>query len=140
MCRSRTNAFTLVEAIVAIVVLSIALPAILSAMSTAHTHRAASTMASTARWLASEKLEDLIADGHSPSLGYSSLVNSNYPAEPSVSGFASFSRSVSIIETGPDLVTAGTGYKRLVVTVGFADDRGVARQLTLETVLTEYTP
>ncbi len=134
------RAFTLVEAIVAILVMSVAMPAILTAMSSAQSHRTSAAMASTARWLACEKLEDVIADRHSATRGYSYVAASNYAPESSVSGFAGFSRSVTITLTAADLVSAGTGYKRVVVTVSYTDPKSVARQLSLETVLTEYTP
>ena len=39
-----------------------------------------------------------------------------------------------------DLVTAGTGYKKATVTVGWTDARGSARSLAISTVLTDYTP
>ena len=93
-----------------------------------------------ARWLAAEKLEDVIADRHSTTRGYSFLSNSNYPAESPITGFAGFSRSVSVSETGVSLTGAGTGYKTVSVTVTFPAANGGTRSFSLATVLTEYTP
>ena len=59
---SAPRALTLVEALVAIVVVAIAAPPMLLAMRDASLRRATPILADRARWLASEKLEDLIAD------------------------------------------------------------------------------
>lgn len=128
----------MVEAIAAIVVLAIAVPPTMWAIREAHVQRVNPRMASTARWLAVEKLEDAIADRHSTTRGYSYVVNANYAAESPVSGFTPFTRSVSVTETGSDLVSAGTGYKRVAVTIGWTDAASTARTLTLTTVVTDY--
>ena len=94
-----------------------------------------------ARFLAQEKLEDIIADRHSTTRGYAYVVNANYAAEAAVSGFTNMSRSVSITESGANLVGgSGTGYKTVTVTIGFRDGRNTARTLALSTVVTDYTP
>jgi prepilin-type N-terminal cleavage/methylation domain-containing protein len=138
--RWRERGFSLLEAIVAIVVLSLAVPAMVWALRMAHGARVDPVLASKARWLASEKLEDVIADRSSTTRGYTYVIAANYPAESPVPGFTGFTRSVAITETGPDLASAGTGYKRVVVTVGYTGAGGAARTLMLSTVVTEYTP
>lgn len=138
--RITRGAFTLVEAVAVIVVISIAFPPMLVAIRQAHASRVLPARFSVARWLAAEKLEDIIADRHCTSLGYAHLSESNYPAEASISGYAGYSRAVAISETGPDLQTPGAGYKKVVVTVSFADGTGVTRVFPLATVLTEYEP
>ena len=100
--------------------------------------RADPTLVIRARWLASEKLEMIIADRHSASRGYPYVTSGNYAAEPSVAGFAGFSRSVSVSETGADLVGAGTGYKNVAVSVSYTNGSGQAQTFRLATVLTEY--
>ncbi len=137
---SRRRAFTLIEAIVSVVILSTALPAMLFAVREAHRDRVSPVKASQGRWLATEKLEDIIADRHSTTRGYTYLVNANYAAEASISGFPGYTRSVAISETAANLVSAGTGFKKVTVTVGWTDARGVARSLAIATVLTDYTP
>jgi hypothetical protein len=128
----------MVEAIAAIVVLAIAVPPAMWAIREAHVQRVNPRMASTARWLAVEKIEDAIADRHSTTRGYAYVVNANYATESPVSGFAGFTRSVSVTETGADLLSAGTGYKRVVVTVSWTDATSTSRSLTLTTVVTDY--
>jgi Tfp pilus assembly protein PilV len=136
--RSR-RAFTLLEAISALVILSISVPAMLWAIRDSVRRRADPVLLSRARWLASEKLEDIIADAHSPARGYSYLAAGNYGAESPVSGFTGMNRSVAIAETAPKFV-AGTGWKTVTVTVTYTDGQGVSRSLQLSTVLTSYTP
>lgn len=132
--------FTLIETIVAVVVLSVAVPSMLWAIQDAQRSRVSPVMTSRARWLAMEKLEDALADRASSARGYAYVLTGNYPAEASVAGFAGFSRSVAVAETGPGFVAGGTGYKTVTVSVGWTDGRGVARTLALSTVLTDYTP
>jgi hypothetical protein len=140
MTRSRHHrrSFTLIEAVAAIVVLTIAIPPMLWSLRQAHTQRVSPAMASTARWLATEKLEDVIADRHSTTRGYGYVTASNYPTEGSVSGFAGYSRGVSISETGPDLSSAGSGYKRITVSVSYTDATDTARTLSIATIVTDY--
>jgi hypothetical protein len=128
------------EAVAAVVVMAVAMPPMLWSLQQSHRHGADQVLASRARWLAVEKLEDVIADRHAEERGYEYVAAENYPAEAWVPGFAGFSRSVSVVETGVDLTAAGTGYKTVAVTVGYADGRGAARGLTISTVVTEYSP
>lgn len=140
MRRPRATAFTLIEAIIAVVVLSVAVPPMLWALREARLARADPIHTSTARWLAAEQLEDIIADRHSATRGYAWLIGANYPDEPVVPGFPVYARSVAIAETGPDLAGAlpGGGYKRVSVTVTWSAAGGSPRSLSIATVLTEY--
>lgn len=132
--------FTLMEAIAAVVILAAAVPPALWALREAQAHRASAVLASRARWLAAEKLEDLIADRHAPSRGWEYVIAANYPLEATIPGVVGMSRAVTIAETGPDLVSPGTGYKRVAVAVSYTDARGTARTVTLTTVLTRWQP
>lgn len=133
--------FTLIEAVTAIVVLAVAIPGMFWGIRDAQMRRVDPIQTSKARWLAAEKLEDIIADRHSATRGYTYVLNGNYPAEGTVSGFSGFSRSVSIAESGASLVAgSGTGYKRITVSVSFKDGRNTTRTLSLSTVVTEYAP
>ena len=136
--RARWRGFTLIEAVAVIVILSIAFPPILWSMRRAHQARVTPARFAVARWLAAERLEDVIADRGSATRGYTYLTTSNYAAEASISGFPGFSRTVAFTETGPDLTTAGTGYKRVTVTVTFTDGTGVSRSFPLVGIVTDY--
>lgn len=140
MRRRRDTAFTLIEAIVAILILSVAVPPMLWALREARLTRADPIHISTARWLAAEKLEDIIADRHSAVRGYAWITAANYPAEPAVPGYTLYARSVAVAETGPDLAAplAGGGYKRIAVTVSWSAPGGPERSLSIATVLTDH--
>lgn len=135
----RHRAFTLIEGIIAIVILALATPAMLLSVRAAQITRAEPVQASRARWLAAEKLEDIIADNASPARGYAYLVPANYPAERPVPGFAAFTRTVAINETDFDLVSPGVGCKTATVTVSWNSPKG-PRSLALATVLTKPAP
>jgi Tfp pilus assembly protein PilV len=128
---------TLIEAIVAIVIVSVAAPPLLVALREAHRHRTAPVQADRARWLAAERLEQVIADRNSSVRGWAYLAESNYPAESGVEGFQGFSRVVQIRETGASLSGTGSGYKVVTVRVSWADAGG-SKSAEVATVLTEY--
>ena len=136
----RHHGITLTEAIAAVVILGISTPPMLWGVRHAQTHRVSATQTSRARWLAGEKLEDVIADRHSGTRGYGYVAAVNYPNEAVIAGRPGFSRSVAISETGPDLVSPGAGYKRVTCSVSFLDGAGAARTVSLTTVLTDYSP
>lgn len=139
--RSRAG-FTIMETVAAIVMLSIAVPPMVNALNEGHTQRVNPVLASTARWLAVEKLEDVIADRHSTTRGWSHLVPGNYGAESPVTGFTGFDRTVTLTEYQADLTTADVtgGYMVVDVAVSWTDATATARTLTISTVITEYTP
>ncbi len=138
--------FTVVETVAAVVILAIAVPPMLWALSESHHQRINPILFSKAGWLAAEKIEDIIADRHSVSgnRGYDFLDDANpeYDDEAmgSITGFPQFSRQVTFTETQADLATPGGGYKTVTVTVGWNDANGDARTLSVVTVVTEYDP
>jgi prepilin-type N-terminal cleavage/methylation domain-containing protein len=136
--KRRPQGFTLIETLAALLLLAVAVPPMLWALRDAHVQRVGPMQVSTARWLAVEKLEDVIADRHAPSRGYGYLIAGNYPLEPAVPGYADFSRRVTLTETGPDLVAAGVGYMKVAVEVSWTDATGTPRSQTVSTVVTEY--
>lgn len=144
MVRTRTartltrRALTLLEVICAVIIVGVASPALLTAVRDATVRRASAQQQITARWLACEKLEDITADRHSASRGWAYIASVNYPDEPTVDGFTAFSRATTIAETGVDLSSAGTGYRRVTVTVTYVDAALGAKSFTIATVLTDY--
>lgn len=132
------DAFTLIEAIAAIVLMSIALPTMLLSIKDAQSRRADPVLLCRARWLAAERIEDILADRASPARGYTYVTPASYTLESVVPGFPGFTRSVAVTETGPSLSGAGTGFKTATVTVGWRDGQSQARTLTLSTVVTSY--
>lgn len=143
--KSRTRqprAFTLIEAIIGVVICSVAVPGLMWSLREAALRQADPVLMSRARWRAAEKIEDILADRHSPSVarGYAYVTTANYAPEASIAGEPGFARQVAITETGPNLISAGTGYKTVVVTVSWVDGSATTRSLSLSTVLTDYTP
>lgn len=136
--RAPRRAFTLIEAIAAMVILSVALPPMLWAVRDASLRRVGPVQVSRARFLATERLEEVIADRHSPSRGYAWVATARYAAEAEVDGFPGFARSTRVMETGAGLSGAGTGYKTAIVTVTWTDAGGVERSLEVSTVVTDY--
>ncbi|MGI9015043.1 MAG: type IV pilus modification PilV family protein [Phycisphaerales bacterium] len=136
--KTRHRAFTLIETIAAIVVLSIGVPPILYAVREAHVARVNPALVAKARWLAVERMEDVIADRYAPARGYDWVVAARYQAESPVTGFGQFTRTVAVLETGPDLATPGSGYKLVTISVSWSDARGVTQSFDVTSVLTEY--
>ena len=137
--RSVRAGFSLIEAVCCIVLLSVGVPGLMWAMAQVHDTRAMVATAAKARFLAEERLEDVMADRHSTTRGYTYVVSANYPAEATVSGFAGLSRTTTITETGASLSGTGTGFKTVTVTVSWTQ-RGAARSFVLSTLVTDYTP
>jgi Tfp pilus assembly protein PilV len=136
---ARRSGFTIIETLAALIILTLAVPPMIWAIGEAHVQRVNPVLASQARWLATEKIEDVIADRYSSTRGWSYLVPGNYAAEPTITGSPGFSRSVTLTETDADLVsTSGSlGYMNVDVTVTWSDGDAVSRSLTLSTVVTE---
>ncbi len=137
--RRARRGLTLIESIVTMVVMSIAIPPLVMAIGSATARRASDTLATRARWLASEQLESVIADRHSATRGYAYLIPASYPNEATISGFPGFSRRTTIVTTGPNFAP-GSGYRTVSVQVSYIDPIAGARTLSLATVLTDYTP
>lgn len=135
----RHRAFTLIEVITSVTILSLAVPAMLWSIRDSVRSRANPVLLSRARWLAAERLEQCIADGHSPSRGYAYLIAANYSAETPVTGFTEMNRTVAIAETAPKFLV-GVGWKTITVSVSYTDGAGAARSISIATVLTDYTP
>lgn len=134
----KRRGFTLIEAVAALVVLTIAFPPMLWAIRRGHASRVTPAKFCVARWLAASKMEDIIADRAYSGRGYGYLISSNYPAEATVSGYTGYSRSVAFSETAADLTSSGTGYKKVTVTVTFTDGMGTSRSYALSSIQTNY--
>jgi hypothetical protein len=126
--------FTIIDAVGLVVVLAVAVPGMAWGLAGAARQRSDTVMTNRARWLAVERLEQVIADRANPARGYTFLVPANYPAETSIAGFPGFARSVAFVETGPTLTGAGTGYRRATVTVTWSGGRSLA----LSSVLVDH--
>jgi prepilin-type N-terminal cleavage/methylation domain-containing protein len=142
MARKRSTGFTLVELVAAIVLLAVAVPPMLWATRQSQHQYVDPVLSSRARWLATEKLEDIIADRYSSTRGFGYLISSNYPDElvGTISGYAGYARQVTLAQTTADLITPGTGYMTVTVRVSWTGAEGKPRETSVSTVLTEFTP
>lgn len=150
MTTARRKGFTLVETVAAIVILALAVPPMLWAVRESARQRVNPMLASRARWLATEKLEDIIADRHSTTARGWDYVSdpaewsTRYPDESPVdaTNYPQFDRAVTFLETQADLTTPDTdgGYLNVSVTVSWPDATGTTQSLSISTVLTEYNP
>lgn len=138
--------FSLIEAIIVIIVISIGAIGVLSVFITGTKGAGNPLVTIQAVELGQEKLDIVIGDRQNTARGYSYATNpANYPAESPVSGFANFNRSVAIAcVTTADFNAAGsapapscvgvTNYARVTVTVTHA----VIGSITTVTLLTNY--
>jgi type II secretory pathway pseudopilin PulG len=129
----------MLEIVATIVLIGVAAPALLTAVRDATARRASVQQQVVARWLACEKLEDITADRHSTTRGWTYITAANYAAETSITSFPGYSRTVAITDTDSTLITAGSGYRKVTVTVTYPDARYGTKTLSLATVFTDYT-
>lgn len=134
------RALTLVETIAALVILATAIPPLLWSLREASVARIDPTLASTARFLAIERLEDIVADRLRPDLDFDDITEARYPDETAIEGFTGFSRQVRLRSVAPDLTTPGDDCLIATVQVAWSGRAGAARRLVLSTVLTEAAP
>lgn len=130
----RIRAFTILDAVGLVVVLAVAVPGMAWGLSGAARQRTDIVMINRARWLAVERLEQIVADRANPTRGYTFLTAANYPAETAIAGFPAFARSVSFTDTDATLAAPGSGYRRATVTVTWSG----GRTLSLSTVLVDH--
>lgn len=137
---NKARGFTLPEVIAAMTVLAIAMPPLLWSLRQSQAQGVNPVLIARARWLAVEKMEDVLADRHSTKRGYAFVVTGNYPVERKVTGFPQYGRSVSVSETAADLASPGKGFKRVTVRVTWRDVDAKLQWLEVPTIITEYTP
>ena len=123
MSRSHAGGFTLIEVILSIVVVSIAVVGMTSAISFMGRGSLSAEVTSTAKELAQEKMEQIMGDKRDAARGYAyTITPGQYPVESPVAGFTNYSRSVTITEVDPNDLSAplaGSGVARVVVDVSY---------------------
>jgi prepilin-type N-terminal cleavage/methylation domain-containing protein len=117
-----SKGFTLIEVILVIVILAIAIPGLISAVSFITARQVNTIGTTTAADLAQEKMEEIMGDRMNPVRSYAYVVNANYAAEtPIAAPFTNYNRTVNIIcVTAADLntsVACTTDFKRIQITV-----------------------
>lgn len=119
MMREKRRAATIIEIVMAIVILAIALPPLIDAFSDAAIQSIHPANAAVASFLATERMEEIIARRFRANDGYGAVTQANYPSETPVAGFSRFNRSVTVTFTDSALNSqvSDMGYKLVRVTV-----------------------
>ena len=131
---------SLIELIAVIVILGVAMPPMMMTLGESQRRRASPVLADTARWLASERLEEILADRFSLERGLEFVAPENYPSESPVAGFNAFSRRVLIEERGTDLQPGGKGAVLVTVEVSWTDPALGLRTTSLASLFAETRP
>ncbi len=131
------RAATIIEIVAAIVILSIALPPLISSFADAALQSIHPSQAVVASFLATERMEEMIARRYRADDGYAALTTANYPAETPVTGFSGYNRSVTVSFVDDQLAPQGgdVGYKLVRVTVEW---NGGANEIHLERAFADY--
>jgi hypothetical protein len=134
---SRRPATTIIEVVMAIVILSIALPPLIGSFVDASNQSILPANSALASFLATERMEEIIARRYRANDGYAAITTTNYPNETPVSGFPRFNRSVSVTFTDSGLNTVGSdqGYKKVRVTVTWNSG---ANEIVIERVFASF--
>jgi hypothetical protein len=135
--RIQRSSATIIEVVMAIVILSVALPPMVSAFTDASMQSVYPINAATASYLAIERMEEIVARRYRGTDGYAAVSVANFPAESPISGFPAFTRSVTVTYVNAALSTVGTdqGYKKVRVTVTW---NGGVGQIVVERVFGNF--
>lgn len=106
--------FSLMELVIVILVMSVALLPLITQMVQATIHGMDGQAASTAGFLARERLEQVLADANAPGVGYANILTARYPAESPLPGFAGFARTTTV---SGDSTWSGLTFRAVAVTV-----------------------
>jgi hypothetical protein len=132
---------TIIEIVMAIVILSIALPPLIASFADASRQTILPAQMEVASFLATERMEEIVArryrgiEGGQPS--YTALTASNFPDEIPVTGFPSYERRVTFTEVDWRLSAVGSpaGYRKATVIVSW---NGGAEHLAVERVFADF--
>jgi type II secretory pathway pseudopilin PulG len=154
--RARRRGFTLIEAVVIVVVCAIALPTTLTWLDDANQRRVDSVNATRATALGTCVMEHVLADvaSRNASLGFAALANSNTYLNTASTGLVARLSSITSVytamgmsysvtigalvdKTGATTGSAGSDVYRVVtVTVTFAGADGTSRTVNLQSMVT----
>ena len=138
MSRPTCRALSLVELIIAIVILGLAIPPLVIQVGTGVRQQAAALVQRNQTQLAAERMWEISADHANPTRGYAYITDAAYPAETAPRVLAGYTRQTTIIEVSPtDYGTpqVGSGIKRFrIVVTGLGN-----HSLTIESLVTNVT-
>ena len=116
---------TIIEIVMAIVILAIALPPLMASFADASRQTILPAQARVASFLATERMEEIVARRYrglqagQPS--YSLVTAANFPDEVPVAGFSMYERRVTVAEVTSSLNPSGSpvGYRKVRVMVSW---------------------
>ena len=133
----RRQATTIIEVVMAIVILSVALPPLISSFVEASNQTILPANSAVASFLVTERMEEIIARRYRATDGYAAVTTVNYPDETPVAGFPRFDRLVTVTFTDAALNTVGSdqGYKNVRVTVTWNSG---ANEIVIERLFADF--
>lgn len=124
---------TLLETVLGMMVLAVGLLGLMPILSNATAKSVYSDKYVTATYLANERMEHILADR--AFLGYDEVENSRYQTEELEDGFTRSTAVTEVNEDDLETEQAGTGYKKVVVTVRWGDQTN--QRISITTLLTD---
>lgn len=121
----------------AIVILSIALPPLLGAFTESSMQTIYPSNAAIASFLATGRMEEIVARRYRSSDGYAALIAANFPPETPVAGFPGLDRSVTVSFVDADLNAVGgeQGYRKVRVSVTWD---GGSNEISVERIFADF--
>lgn len=129
LTRRKRPGGTLVEVVIAMVVLALVVPPLMVQFSASAAAQKSTLIEHNLLQLADERLGMVLADHANPTRGYDYVTGSNYPDETDPLGFTGYTRTTTVREvSAPDFVAAspGSGLKRVRILVTGPDSRALA--------------
>jgi hypothetical protein len=119
LTRRRRKATSIIEIVMAIIILAVSVPPLMSAFTQSAHNTIHPTNATIASFLATERMEEIVARRYRATDGYANVTTANFPNEASVTNFTRFARSVTVSYVNSALASVGSdqGYKLVRVTV-----------------------
>jgi len=126
MHRFQRRSTTIIEVVVAIVILSVALPSLMMAFAEASVQSIGPYRQSIGSFLAIERMEEIVARRYRGTDGYDAITTGNFGSESSLSGFPGYARDVAVafVDGNLNIVGSDQGYKRVTVTVSWDNGAG----------------
>ncbi len=141
LAASRRAAVTIIELVMAIVIMSIALPPMMASFADSSRQSIRPSNATVASFLAIDKMEEIVARRYQGTDGYAQI-DSIAGTESSIPDFPLFSRTILIEKVSIDYATGAittslgeTGYKRARVSVGW---NGGAERMVIEHLFADF--
>ncbi len=135
--KGRQSAATIIEVVLALMILSVGLPPLMASFAEAAVQSVYPAQATVAAFLATERMEEVVARRYRGTDGYGALTVANFPPEAPVAGFPGFSRSIAVRYTAANLGPAASdeGYKIVRVTVAWD---GGANEVAIEHAFADF--